>query len=136
MKAFSLRIYLLACTCLFLFVHLMSQNDINNKIDLLLGYLLCINIITTIGYGYLLAKKRAYIIDDPGKKSIGLFGSSKWLMVWLTVSILYLAGMLLYNQINPISLFPFLVAYVVILLLILILNAAFNDKMLFTQTQQ
>jgi hypothetical protein len=97
--------------------------------------LLGVNLVFTIGYFYLLAKERAYFIDESGRKPIRLFGSPKLMGGFLIASILYLSVLIFLHHLKGFSYFPFLLGYMLVLLFVMIFNSAFDDKMLIGQQQ-
>ena len=135
MKFSTFQIFVILCLGLLMFLNGMHVKIGDDPLSLHIYSLLGANLVTTIGFFYLLAKKRAYIISESGRKPIGLFGRPKLLSSFLISSILYLSVLIFIQYLFDFSYFPFFMAYLVILILLLILQSAYDDKMLIGQKQ-
>jgi hypothetical protein len=135
MKFTTFRIFVLVFMGLIMFLNGLNVTIGDDRLSLHVYSLLGANLIATIGYFYLLAKRRAYMINESGRKPIGLFGKPKLLVVFLTASIMYLSVLIFLHHLNGFSYFPYFMAYMVVLILLLILQTAYDDKMLIHQQQ-
>ncbi len=135
MKLAHFRFFGMTCVGLLFFLNGSKVNFDNDPFFLHSYALLGVNLVVTIGYFYLLAKERAWFIDESGRKPIRLFGSPKLMGAFLISSIIYLSGLISLHHLKGFSYFPFLPGYLIFLISVMILNYAYEDKMLIGQQQ-
>jgi hypothetical protein len=135
MKAAPFRLFGMISMGLYLILDFLKLTITGHPLFFQIYYLLIVILVITIGYFYLMVKGRLYFITESGRKPIRLFGSPKLMGVFLITSLIYLSVLIFLNHLNGFSYFSYTIGYLIFSTLVMILNYAYDDKMLIGQQQ-